>query len=206
MTDFDLEKLGEQWRQQPSAAELEELRRSAEKARRSARWAQVIEIGAAVIVAGVVVLLVASNPRLDTALVGGAAILVLLMSQVRQRRLQRVELRSLSGSTEEMLDQSIARVEATLKRARFSLIGLPPAILLGLGFAHVVQRRAEEDLLPQAISDPSLRYLVIGVAVLAILAGADLLFQRVRKTRQELHRLSQLRDAYRDEGESSRRD
>ena len=203
MTDLDLEKLGEQWRQQPSAAELEELRRAASAARGRARWAQVVELGAAVIVAGVVLLLVVTNPRLDTGLVGGAAILVLLTSQARQRKLQRVELRSLSGGTEEMLDQSVARVEATLKRARFSLVGLLPALLLGLGFAHVVQRRAADDLLPQAISDPSLRYLVIGIAVLAIVTGALLLLRKVRSARKELERLILLRNSYRDERESS---
>ena len=66
MTDFDLEKLGEQWRQQPSAAEMEELKRSAEKARRGARWGQIVEVGAAAILAGVVIILVLANPQIDT--------------------------------------------------------------------------------------------------------------------------------------------
>ena len=88
MIDFDLDRLGDVWRQRPDPAELEALKRSAEIVRRRARWAQLIDIVAAVVVAAVVLLLVLSNPKVDTLLVGGAAILMLLGTQVRSRRLR----------------------------------------------------------------------------------------------------------------------
>ena len=91
MIDFDLDRLGDVWRQRPDPAELEHLKRSADAVRRRARWAQLIDIVAALVVAAVVLLLVLSNPKADTLLVGGAAILMLLGTQVRSRRLRQRE-------------------------------------------------------------------------------------------------------------------
>ena len=196
MTDFDLEKLGEQWRQQPTSEELEGLKRSAETVRRRAFWGQVVDVGAALILAGVVLILVLANPQIDTALIGGAAILMLLVSQARQRRLRSVELRSLSGRTEEMLDQSIARAEATLKRVRFSLIGSPPAFLLGLLFAST----AEIGSGSTQFADVNRVAALVAVAVLAFLTATFVHLLRLkRRSKRELERLTLLRDIYRRE-------
>src|SRR5262245_53102612 len=101
MIEFDLDRLGDVWRERPDPAELERLQRTADRVRRRARWGQTIDIVSAVVVAIVVLLLVLSNPKIDTLLVGGAAILVLLGSQIRYRRLRQDELRSLTGSAEQ---------------------------------------------------------------------------------------------------------
>ena len=111
--DFDLDRLGDVWRQRPDPKELEALRRSAEAVRRRARWGQIVEVVAAVVVSAVVLLLVLSNPRTDTVVVGTGAILILLVSQIRQRRQRKLELMSLTGTAEQMLDQSIARIQAS---------------------------------------------------------------------------------------------
>jgi Flp pilus assembly protein TadB len=203
MTDLDLEKLGEQWRQQPDPAELEELRRSAESARRRARWGQLIEIAAGIIVGIVVLALVLSNPQVDTALIGAVAILVLLISHSRQRRLRRIELQSLSGGTEEMLEQSVARTEAQLKWARFSLIAWGPALIIGTLVAHLVQNRAGRQLWPETVSGAEIRLVVIGVAVLSMAVMALHLLRMIRKAKRQLERLIQLREAYRRERMSS---
>jgi len=79
MTDLDLDRLGDLWRQRPTAAELESLRRTAAAVQRKARWGLWIDNGAAIVVAAVVLILVLSNPTFDTMLVGGAAIVVLLV-------------------------------------------------------------------------------------------------------------------------------
>ena len=70
MTDLDLDRLGDVWRQRPTAAEMESLRRTADAVRRKARWGQYVDAAAAVLVAAVVVILVLSNPKIDTLLVG----------------------------------------------------------------------------------------------------------------------------------------
>ena len=140
MSDFDLDRLGDVWRQQPDAAEMERLQRSAAAVRRRARLSQIVDVVVAVAVAGVVIVLVLSNPRSEAFVMGAAAILVLLYSNFRLRKLRQVELRILSGSTEDMLDQSIERVEKTIKHNRFTLIAMGPGIIIGALFGSAALR------------------------------------------------------------------
>jgi hypothetical protein len=202
MSDFDLERLGDVWRQQPDPAEMERLQRTAAMVSRRARWAQAVDAGAAAVVSGVVILLVSTNPNLGTFLMGAAAILVLLFSNLRQRRLRQVELRSLTGGTEEMLDQSIERVEATRKRNRLSAVMLGPGLLVGLLFASVVAPHGGAEFLPTAITESGVRTLRWG-AILALLAGTALLIRSIRSAGRELERLASLREAYRREDQIS---
>lgn len=195
MNDFDLDRLGDVWRQQPDPAEMERLQKSAATVARRARFAQVIDTATAAVVAAVVIVLVASNPKLDTVLIGSAAILVLLGSNIRLRKLRRVELRNLTGSTEDMLDQSIVRAETTLRHHRFGLIGSGPAFVVGLILASASRGR---DLLP-TIHGGSL--VVIGVAVVA--GGFLYSLRGMRRARRELDRLKAMREAYRREREST---
>ena len=92
MTDFDLDRLGDVWRQQPDPAEMERLQKSAAAVARRAQITQVTDIVAAIAVAAVVIFLVASNPKPGTMVIGSAAILILLFSNIRLRRVRRIEL------------------------------------------------------------------------------------------------------------------
>jgi hypothetical protein len=200
MTDFDLDRLGDVWRQQPDPAEMERLQRTAATVSRRARWAQLIDAAAALVVASVVILLVAANPQTNTFVIGGAAILGLLGSHIRQRKLRQLELMSLTGGTEDMLNQSIARVEATLKRTRYSLVGLGPALVLGFVFMNAVTGRPVRGLLPETLW---FRFLWTGGIILMVAAGIVYFLLSIRSGRQELERLVAMRDAYREERESS---
>lgn len=203
MTDFDLERLGDVWRQRPDPKELEELRRTAEAVRRRARWSQLIDSAAAALVAGVVTTLVIANPELDTFLVGAAAILILIASHYRQRRMRQEELKSLTGTAEEMLDQSIARVQSTLRRARYQLLAIVPGLLIGLAVAGVADRGSSAQILSRLVAEPWLGFALAGGAVLAV-AGVTVHFLgAMRRNRAELERLITLREAYRRERESS---
>lgn len=202
MSDFDLERLGDVWRQQPDPAEMERLQRTAAMVARRARWAQSVDVGAALLVSGVVILLVSTNPNFGTFLMGAAAIVVLLYSNLRQRRLRQVELRSLTGGTEEMLDQSIERVETTRKRNRLSAITLGPAFAVGMLFAHFVGQGSGRQYLPAVIADSELRPL-LWLAIFALLGAVYLLLRSIRSAGRELGRLTALRDAYRREDQIS---
>jgi hypothetical protein len=203
MSDLDLERLGDVWRQRPDPAELEELRRTAEAVRRRALWGQIIDLVAALVVAGVVLLLAMRNPRIETLLIGGSAVLVLLWSHVRQRRMRQIEVRGLTVNTEEMLDQSIARVEATLRRTRFQLIGFVPAFLLGLAFAYAADAPRVSEELARISADSSLHLLVLAVAAVSLAGMGFHLVRVLRRSREEVHRLKSLRDAYDEERKSS---
>ena len=203
MTDLDLERLGDVWRQQPEPKELEELKRSGERVRRRARWLQVVDVLAALVVSAVVLFLVLRNPSSDTLVVGGGAILLLLVSQVRSRRFRQQELRSLSGSAEQMLDQSIERVRATLKHARFGLILFGPGMLLGIAVGYVVERRSGHALAERFSAQPGLSAMIMLVTVLAIAGAVVQTVRTIRKSRHELERLTILRESYRQEQESA---
>lgn len=198
MTDFDLDRLGDVWRQEPDPEEMARLQRSAAAVARRARITQVIDIVAALAVAAVVIFLVASNPKAGTVLVGGAAILVLLISNIRLRRVRRIELEHLTGGTEEMLDQSIARVETTVRHHRFSLIGLVPAVLVGALVAYGSQGR----LLSETQGWP-MRGLLLPVGILVVLGAVAFSARAMRRGRRELERLRAMREAYRREREST---
>lgn len=199
MTDFDLERLGNVWRKQPDARQLEELKRSAEAVRRRARWSQLIDSAAAALVAGVVTFLVIASPRLETILIGGGAILLLLYGQYRHRRLREEELRGLGGSAEAMLDQSIARLRATLKRTRFQLLGIAPSVVVGLVVANTVDRDAGGGLLSDVVARPVMGIVIVLAALIALGVMASWFVRSMRHDRRELKSLLVLRQAYRDE-------
>lgn len=202
MTDLDFDRLGDVWRRQPDPAEMERLQRTAAAVSKRARLAQIVDVVASLAVAGVVVLLVLANPGSATVVMGVAAILVLLAGNVRQRKLRQVELRSLAGGTEDMLDQSIERIETTLRHNRFSLIGIGPALLLASLFAATVERPAEAML--GSLADlPYFRALWVGGWLIALVGSILYIRQSMRRSGRELERLTAMRESYRQEGESS---
>jgi hypothetical protein len=203
MMDFDFDRLGDVWRQQPDPAEMERLQRTAAAVNRRARLARILDVLAGVLVSAVVILLVLSNPSAETVLMGSAAILVLLGSNIRQRKLRQVELKSLTGGTEDMLNQSMARVEATLKRTRYSLFVIGPALLIGWVFMHAVTDRPVRGLLPTVFGAPWFRFLWNGGWVVAVAVIMVAMFVSIRRGRRELDRLVSMRDAYRQEREST---
>lgn len=202
MTDLDLERLGDVWRQQPDPKELEELKRAAEMVRRRARWAQVMDVFTAVLVAAVVLMLVASSPRQDTVIIGSAAILMLLVSQIRQRRVRQVELQSLTGTTEQMLDQSIARLQTTVRHTRATLIAMGPGLVAGYLVASSAERSVG-SIVGALSDDPLFRLLWVGAAVAVIAAVALAMFAKIRRQQRELDRLETMREFYRDERAST---
>lgn len=203
MTDIDLERLGDVWREQPDPAELERLKRSAGAVARRARLAQIVDVVAGIAVATVVVLLVLSNPKTQTLVMGAAAILVLLGSNVRLRRLRQVELRSLTGGTEDMLDQSIDRIETTLKHNRFSLIAIGPCIIVGILVAAFADGRRVGMLIPALRDAPLLRILWNGLFVAVLAVGAVFIALAIKRGKRELERLRVMRESYRHEREST---
>jgi hypothetical protein len=203
MTDLDLDRLGDVWRQQPDPAEMERLQRSAALVSRRARLARVVDIGAALALAAVVIVLVLSNPKVGTFLMGGAAILVLLGSNIRLRNLRQIELKSLSGSTEDMLDQTIERIETTLKHNRLSLIAGGPVLLVGLLVSSTAGRDGVGSLFPVLRDVQLSRALWIGFGALVLVAATLVIALGIRRGRRELERLRAMREAYRHEHEST---
>jgi TRAP-type mannitol/chloroaromatic compound transport system permease large subunit len=204
MTDFDLDRLGDVWRQQPDPAEMERLQKSAADVARRARVTQVTDIVVALVVAGVVIFLVASNPKPGTIALGAAAILVLLFSNIRLRRVRRIELQHLTGGTEEMLDQSVIRMETTLRYRWFTLAAAGPALLIGMmmGAGSGGSNRLVA-LFPRLGEIMKHRFLLEGMVAAIIVIVGLLTLRSIVRAKRELQRLKSMREAYRRERESS---
>lgn len=200
MNDFDLDRLGDVWRQQPDPEEMKRLQDSATKVARRAKLAQVIDIVAAIAVAAIVVALVAANPKADTLLLGAGAIIFLLGSNVRLRKLRRVELSSLTGSTEDMLDQAILRAETTSRHHRFGLFAIGPAFVIGV---VVAAESRGGQMLPALLGGSKLGLTSLGLGMAVVIATFFYSLRGLRRARRELDRLRAMREAYRHEREST---
>lgn len=198
MSDFDLDRLGDVWRQQPDPAEMERLQRSAVAVARRARLAQVMDLVAALVVAAAVLFFVVSNPKADTVAMGSAAILLLLFSNIRLRKVRRIELEHLTGGTEEMIDQSIARVQTTLRHLRISLIGFPVAAVVGALVGYASQGRRILD----TVKDWPLRSFLLPLGIVLVVGVMVFALRALGRSRKELERLQAMREAYRRERES----
>lgn len=196
MSEIDLDRLGDVWRAQPDPAEIERLQRSADAVRRSARAGQLADLLLAFVVSAVVLALIISNARIETALAGGAAILLILFSIVRQRRMRALELATLRGSTEHMLDQSIERAQATIRRTRFNLLTTPLGLPLGIAFGAALDRGQGSGMYQRMSAEPLIAALIGIVLLIAAAAICIHLVRAGRRARRELDRLTRLRNAY----------
>lgn len=203
MSDFDLDRLGDVWRRQPDAAEMERLQRSAAAVNRRARFSRIIDIVTTATVAAVVIALVIASPRSETIWLGAGAILILLYSNFRQRRLREVELRSLTGSTEAMLQQSIERVETTLRYNRFTAVMAIPGVVVGWRFATASIGSQGDAAFSAFQQMPLVRMIVQATAVAALAAFILFMLFAIRRGRRELEKLKAMREAYRHEREST---
>lgn len=199
MTDFDLDRLGDVWRQEPDPAEMAALRRTAELVSRRARTAQIADAALAIVVSGVVLMLAWSNPEPATLVIGGAAIALMLYTSIRQRHLRRLELESLTGTAEQMLDQSIARIRATLKRTRLGLYSAVPGILVGVGFGAALDSGGGSGLSAR-LSAITWAPIAVAAAILAVMAAGFVYYLRMmRRDQSEMDRLIALRESFTDE-------
>lgn len=203
MTDFDLDKLGELWRKEPDADEMRALQRSAERVMHRAKLAQIMDTVLTGLAAGIVLMLVAYNPSVRTAVVGMAAILIMLWTQIHRRRLRQWELQSLASDPQTMIERSILRLQATLKRTFLGLLFIGPATILGVFFAFTVEQAGQQQSLWLREAEPEVRKAVIAAGI-GMLGGVVVhAIRTLIRGRRELARLVNLRDAYRAEQQDS---
>ena len=99
-----------------------------------------------------------------------------------------------------MLDQSIERVETALKHNRVSLVAMGPALIIGILFAAAAESRVA-SLFPEG--PPMFRTLLVGLAAVIIAGAAVFLALAIKRGRRELERLRAMREAYRQERETT---
>lgn len=198
MTDLDLDRLGQLWRAELPAGTVEGLQRSAARIRRRARIAMIVDYTLAAACVLTIIYLIASTPKLEVMAVGGVALFMLVTGQMRQRRLRQLELKGLTGGTASMIDQSIVRAEATLKRTKSSLLLVIPATAVGvlLGF---VSGDTIDPLFDRLRGDPISFILLVSLWLVVLPMMIMHLLLSMRRNHRELKRLKALREAYRQE-------
>ena len=103
----------------------------------------------------------------------------------RQRRLRQEELRSLTGTAEEMLDQSIERIETAIRYNRYTLIASGPAFFVATLFAATADRQG--DAIFGSLRDaPWLRFIWLGAWVATIGGLVVFLVAAIRRGRREI--------------------
>jgi hypothetical protein len=198
MSDFDLDRLGEMWRQDPEPAEIEHLRATARAVSRRARMAQFVDTAGAVVVGAALVAIVIVSPQPGTFAAVAAALLLMLFSVLRNRKLREAEIRMLTGTTEQMLDQSIERLVAKRKRMRFNLFSTP--LLLPIGIWLISTRdRGYGDFETALAADPTLRIALVAIVLVFLLGPVIVYLRPFLRSRAELEQLVALRDVYRQE-------
>jgi hypothetical protein len=202
MTDFDLDRLGELWRKDPEPAEIERMRRSAAAISRRARRAQLADTLGTIVTSIAMLALTILNRNPKTLLVAVAGMLLLLISFVRNRKLREAEIRMLTGTTEEMLDQSIERARSTRKRMRFNLLAAPlmiPVVVLLLS----IRGAARGILATKFHIPPGTPWIIAGIVAILLAAMTIGYARSFRRSGEELERLLRLRGAYRRESDDA---
>ena len=105
-----------------------------------------------------------------------------------------------------MLDQSIERVTATVKRTRLGLIMGMPAVPIGALLASAVESSSGDEIASRIAAYEGLGTAILLVAGLGFSTMATHLFRQFRRSPRELERLILLREAYRQEHEWSKGD
>ena len=197
MTDPDLQGFADLWRE-PDAAESEEFKAMARKARQRGRVLAYLDITGVALLVGSVLLSLFMKPGATTV----AAAVVLLITTVvvmRKRRQIRQMTRALdTASREAFVETSINIATANLTRARLALVMFPVGVVLAVIFKMSVRVGGRTDLILPAFLEwaPSPR----GIATFVVLA---LLFAWVVRTnlraKRELTALEEVRALYAEE-------
>ena len=82
-------------------------------------------------------------------------------------------------------------------------VSVAGAFLLGIAFAYAADARGVTEVLARLSADPSMRLLILTAAAASLAGMGFHLIRVLRRGREELHRLTSLREAYREERESS---
>lgn len=126
-------------------------------------------------------------------------ILLLLYSQTRQRRFRQIELKSLTGDTATIIDQSVERVEAKLKRTRLGLLMTGPAVVFGFLLAFALDVDGSGEMLRGMWGDGRTRTAASAVAIMVVLIAIAQTVTGFRQSKRELRRLRELQSSYRRE-------
>jgi hypothetical protein len=205
MTDPDLQSLAELWRETDPGEQQQAFEAMARKARRRGRIFAWLDFAAVAFILGTSLVGIFMKPGAIT-MVTAIALIVTTVIVTRKRRQIKQMTRSLdTASRRSFIETSISNAGANLRRMRLSLAFFPLGIALALAYKMSLRAGGRSELIPATFVEwvQTPRGLIT-MAVLALLFAWGL--RSARRTKQELRRLEDLRDAYAEEDRHDERD
>ncbi|TFI59225.1 hypothetical protein E2493_05095 [Sphingomonas parva] len=200
-SDLDLEKLAELWNE-PDASTAEDVDALARRARREARLMGWADTALAVIIVGSLVLGAMMKPSLPVAAGALLTIVMTLWLNWKRRNFRQINRTLAAATRTDFLESSIRLARTRLRRATFSLITFPPAILAALLYRVSTKGEIDHPVIAIVKWAASLRGMVaLGLLVLLFLW----MLRSRRRQRDELRRLEEIHRDYAEEAEREQR-
>jgi hypothetical protein len=195
MKDLDLQELADLW-QEPDAAGAEDVQALARRARRDAFVMSWVDTAWGVIIVGSLVVGAFMKPSVPVAIGALLTIFMTLWINWKRRSLRQMTRTLGTGDRGDFLDASVRLAKAAYRRTTFGLVAFPPAILAAL--VYRVTTRGEMlhplDALGAWVTSPR------GMIALLLLGGLVVwMLRSLRRHKEELRRLEEVRAAYAQE-------
>ncbi|HEX8225678.1 MAG TPA: hypothetical protein VF605_17845 [Allosphingosinicella sp.] len=205
MTDPDLQKLAELWKEADSAEPPQAFETMARKARRRGRIFAWLDVAAVTFILGTSLVGFLMEPGPVT-MVAAIALVVTTLIVTRKRRQIKQMTRTLdTASRGAFIDTSISNAAANLRRTRLSLAFFPLGVVIALTYKMALRANGRTDLIPATFVEwVQTPRGIITMALLALLFAWGV--RTARRTKRELRRLEELRAAYSEEDRQDRND
>ncbi|HEX8261575.1 MAG TPA: hypothetical protein VF547_01745 [Allosphingosinicella sp.] len=197
MTDPDLQRLADLWRE-PDAADQGAFEALARRARLRGRIVAYLNFAAVAVTVGGVAIGVFMKPGTVTMVAAIALILVTVVVLRKRRQIKQMTRTLETAGREAFIETSISNATANLRRTRLSLSFFPIGVVVALFYKMSVRVGGRTELMLDAFLEwaPSPRGLVT-FAILGLLFAWGL--RSASRTKRELRQLEELRSAYAEE-------
>jgi hypothetical protein len=204
MTDPDLQPLADLWTEN-DAGEQEAFEAMARKARLRGRIFAWLDYAAVAFILGTSLVGIFMKPGAVT-MVAAIALIVITVIVTRKRRQIKQMTRTLdTASRQSFIETSLSNAGANLRRTRLSLAFFVPGALLALTYKMALRVGGRTEQIPAEFIDwVQTPRGIITMALLALLFAWGL--RTVRRIKQELRRLEELRAAYAEEDRRDERE
>jgi hypothetical protein len=204
MTDPDLQNLADLWTQ-PDSAEQGAFEALARKARLRGRIFGYLDFAAVAVIVACTVLGIFMTPSPAT-MIAAVALIVTTVIVTRKRRQIKQMTRALdTASRQAFMETSISNATANLRRTRLSLAFFPLGVVIALFYKMSLRTGGRTDRIPAAFVEwvQTPRGLVTIVILVLLFAWG---VRTASRTRRELRRLEEVRDAYAEEARYEERE
>lgn len=198
MTDPDLQKLADLWKEADASEPQPAFEAMARKARRRGRIFAWLDFAAVAFILATSVIGFVMEPGPIT-MAAAIALIVITVIVTRKRSQIRQMTRTLdTASREAFVDTSISNATANLRRTRLSLAFFPLGVVIALVYKMALRAGGRTDLIPATFVDwVQTSRGIITMVLLALLFAWGV--RTERRIRRELRRLEELRAAYSEE-------